>query len=104
MQLLKGDLVKNWEMKVEEAPDILYLTVREGHKITVLDRQTGFMNGVRDIETGYRDPSGRFWLASGMFDIREFCPLDFEKAIDMIKDNANTCIGLDQKKADPKTD
>lgn len=31
--------------------------------ITVLDRMTGF--GHRDIESGYRDTSGRLWIASG---------------------------------------
>ena len=36
--------------------------------LTVLDRMTGF--GWRDIETGYRDQDGKFWLASGGFDVR----------------------------------
>lgn len=41
MKLLKDDLTKNWESTGDAVPDILYMTKREGHKITVLDRQTG---------------------------------------------------------------
>lgn len=60
-------------------------------RITVLDRLTGF--GSRDIETGYRDVYGKFWLASGNFDIRYYPELSFAEAIDKIKANANTCRG-----------
>ena len=59
--------------------------------ITVLDRMTGF--GWRDIETGFRDPAGKFWLASGGFCIREFPDLTVSEAIAKIKENANTCRG-----------
>jgi hypothetical protein len=59
--------------------------------ITVLDRMTGF--GWRDIETGFRDPVGNFWLASGGFCIRDFPELTVSEAIAKIKENANTCKG-----------
>jgi hypothetical protein len=59
--------------------------------ITVLDRMTGF--GWRDIETGFRDPAGKFWLASGGFCIRAFPDLTVSEAIAKIKENANTCRG-----------
>ncbi len=59
--------------------------------ITVLDRMTGF--GWRDIETGFRSPDKKFWLASGCFDIRSFPELTVSEAIEKIKENANTCIG-----------
>ena len=58
---------------------------------TVLDRLTGF--GWRDTETGYRDQEGKFWLASGNYDIRNKKHVTFKEAIDHIKNNANTCIG-----------
>ena len=61
------------------------------HRITVLDRMTGF--GHRDVETGYRSNDGRFWLASGYFDIRDFDNLTINEAITKIKANANNCIG-----------
>jgi hypothetical protein len=64
--------------------------LRDGSKITVLDRMTGF--GFRDIETGYKDKNKKFWLASGDFDIRRFGELSISKAIDKIKENANVCI------------
>ena len=57
--------------------------------ITVLNRMTGY--GFRDTETGFRDPDGRFWLASGQFDIRNESPETIGDAIRMIKNNANTC-------------
>ena len=59
--------------------------------ITVLDRMTGF--GTRDIETGYRDNSGKFWLASGGYDVRESGVKTMREAISWIKEKANTCIG-----------
>jgi hypothetical protein len=58
--------------------------------ITILDRMTGF--GWRDIETGFRSPDNKFWLASGGFDIRDFPDLTVSEAIEKIKENANTCV------------
>ena len=59
--------------------------------LTVLDRLTGF--GYRDIETGFRDPSGEFWLASGLCDVILAGPETMQDAIDWVKKNANTCVG-----------
>lgn len=60
--------------------------------ITVIDRMTGFSFG-RDTETGFRDADGKFWLASGMFDIRNHLPMQFGEAVELIKSNANNCKG-----------
>jgi len=70
--------------------------LEDGSRITILDRMTGFGGGQRDTETGYKDAKGDFWLASGMFDIRDeqYCkdkPLTVEAAVALIKRNANTC-------------
>jgi len=59
--------------------------------LTVLDRLTGF--GYRDIETGYRSPDGKFWLASGGYDVRKSGAETFFEAISWVKDHANTCKG-----------
>ena len=60
--------------------------------ITVVDRMTGF--GWRDVETGYRDMSGKFWLASGGYDARK-CGLEtFAEVVEWVKLNANTCVGI----------
>ena len=62
--------------------------------ITVLDRRTGYGFGIRDIETGYREPNGgKFWLASGSFDIRNKGQMTIGEAIDCIKRNANNMRG-----------
>ena len=53
---------------------------------------TGFSFG-RDIETGFRDPYDKFWLASGNFDIRTHEDITIKEAIELIKKNANTCMG-----------
>jgi hypothetical protein len=80
--------------------DVLYSVMIENHRITVLDRMTGF--GYRDIETGYcNDPSKRIdsknmWIASGNFDIRDFPELSVSEAIAMIKSNANTLVGVEE--------
>ena len=58
--------------------------------ITVVDRMTGY--GWRDVETGFRDPDGLFWLAAGYFDITDFPDLSISEAIEWIKENANICI------------
>lgn len=61
--------------------------------LTVLDRMTGF--GYRDIETGYRDMCGSFWLASGNYDVRYSGVKTIGDAIDWVKRNANTCVGTE---------
>lgn len=72
--------------------DYLHAASGDWGKFTVLDRMTGF--GYRDVETGYTDPDGKFWLATGNFDIREFPELTIEEAIEKTKENANTCLGV----------
>jgi len=59
--------------------------------ITVLDRRTGF--GWRDIESGYRDKDGKFWLASGNIDVRESGCATIGEATEWIKRKANNCKG-----------
>ena len=71
----------------------LYTAVCEYGRITVLDRLTGYGNGIRDIETGYTDHANRFWLASCDFDIRNYPTLEIEEAIAKIKHESNTCRG-----------
>lgn len=59
--------------------------------VTVLNRMTGF--GYRDIETGFRDIDGSFWLASDNCDVRESGCKTVGEAIEWIRINANTCVG-----------
>jgi hypothetical protein len=61
-------------------------------RITIIDRMTGF--GWRDVETGFRDTENKFWLASGGFSILDYPELEITEAIEKIKENANTCIGV----------
>ena len=61
--------------------------------ITILDRMTGFGYGIRDVETGYRDLNGEFWLASCNFNILKQDVKTVGQAIKLIKENANNCIG-----------
>jgi hypothetical protein len=60
--------------------------------LTILDRMTGF--GWRDIETGYRDPQGKFWLASGHCNVLRSGSRTIQEAIDWVKRNANNCVGV----------
>lgn len=59
--------------------------------LTVLNRRTGF--GWRDTETGYRDEEGRFWLASGDYDVRLSGSETLGEAIQWVKNRANNCRG-----------
>lgn len=71
-----------------------YLVGNSGQeRLTVLDRLTGYSCGIRDVESGYRDAVGTFWLASGGVDIRQYPELTVEEAIALVKRLANTCIG-----------
>jgi len=60
--------------------------------LTVLDRMTGYGDGIRDIETGFRDPEGNFWLASGGIDVRLSGCETVGDAIEYVKSHANTCV------------
>ena len=59
--------------------------------LTVVDRLTGF--GWRDVETGYRDPNGEFWLARGDQDVTKSNVKTIGEAIEWVKERANTCMG-----------
>lgn len=77
----------------EREPDISWHADVPGGHISIVDRMTGFGYGIRDIETGFRDTDGKFWLAAGMFDIRDFATDTIPEAIRRIKENSNICTG-----------
>lgn len=86
-----------WETwSVYETNILIGTYLPEGGQITVLDISTSYNGGVRDFETGYRDENDNFWLASGKFDIREFQDITILQAIKKIKENANTCIPVNE--------
>lgn len=80
------------EIVMSSPDDFQWAHHGEFGSITILDRMTGYGYGVRDVETGFRSPDRRFWLASGGFDIRNFPDLTVSEAIEKIKENANTCV------------
>jgi len=86
------DVVLFHEVK-DQLPDDYQVALHTNlGSITVLNRLTGF--GCRDIETAYRSPDNKFWLASGNFDIREKGCKTISDAIEKIKHNANICKGI----------
>jgi len=91
-------LVKDFEWKTENRchnEDSLFIAHAKTGTFTVLDRLTGWGDrNVRDTESGYTDIEGKFWLVSGMFDIRDFTEFTEEEAANRIKLEANTCIGV----------
>jgi hypothetical protein len=87
-----NELFYEVDMRHSES-DIQFAFHSDLGSITVLDRLTGYGMGMRDIETGYRAMDGKFWLASGGFDIREKNCATIQDAIDCIKANANNCKG-----------
>lgn len=74
-----------------EEEDEQYALHTDLGSLTVVDRMTGF--GWRDIETGYRDREGKFWLASGGEDVRLSGCKTLGEAIEWTKQRANTCKG-----------
>lgn len=66
--------------------DIQYAFHSNIGSITVVDRLTGF--GWRDVESGFRDTNGNFWLASGRCNVMESGASTIGEAIKWIKDRA----------------
>lgn len=60
--------------------------------LTVIDKNRGYGN--HDMETGYRDPEGKFWLASVGQDVRLSGVATVGDAIEWVKARANTCVGI----------
>ena len=89
--------VKELSWKVTpKCEDVLFTARVEQGRFTVLNRLTGWGDGnIRDVETGFMDTEGKFWLASGMVDIREHAELGIDEAIAFVKQEANICIGGD---------
>jgi len=88
----KFNIVEFEEIKYSEEDHLKYANTTVG-RFTVLSRMTGF--GYRDIESGYRDNEGLFWLASGYVDIVYDCSdKTVAEAIDYIKGLANICVGV----------
>ena len=84
-------IMSSWSFASEHEKNLQWALHTNLGSITVLNRMTGF--GFRDIETGFRDPDGKFWLASGNFDIRLHFPETIGDAIQKIKQYANNCQG-----------
>ena len=95
--LFDVDLFQELELSWSETGDTQWALHTDIGSITVLDRETGFGCGQRDTETGYRDTNGLFWLASGMYDVRDHSIETIGEAIEWIKKNANTCIPSDEE-------
>lgn len=91
-------MVKDLDWKEEQrcgGEDTIFFARVEQGRFSVLNRLTGYGEGFyRDTETGFKDIAGKFWLASGMMDIRQFPDLTIEEAIDLVKKESNTCVGV----------
>lgn len=76
-------------------PDTLWSAYAEnGNRLTVLRRTTGFSFGSVDVESGFRDAEGKFWLASGMCDVRLAPEVKtVADAIEWVKAHSNNCKG-----------
>ena len=85
------DMSNPWLDEIGKEPDHQLAFHSNLGSITILDRMTGF--GHRDTETGYRDTDGKFWLASGQFNMLEQEVATVGEAITLIKENSNNCIG-----------
>lgn len=91
------DLAYRW---YQEPDDMWVYDAGIFGRITILNRQTGFMDCRRDTETGFRDRrlprECDFWLASGMFDIRQYIPQEgicFNELVKKVKKYSNAVVG-----------
>lgn len=76
-------------------PDTLWWAyVENGSRLTVLRRTTGLSFESIDVESGFRDAEGKFWLASGMCDVRLAPEVEtVADAIKWVKAHSNNCKG-----------
>ena len=88
-----ADMFYEVEMKSNKYNDKQLALHTNLGSITVLDRLTGYSGNIRDIESGYRDVSGKFWLASCGCNVIESGSKTVGEAIAWIKEMANTCTG-----------
>lgn len=90
------DMFHKVDMSNDPFNDVQFALHTNLGSLTVLDRETGYEGGVRDIETGFREiDGGRFWLASGGFDVRfDSGAKTIGEAIEWVKNNSNTCKGV----------
>jgi hypothetical protein len=73
--------------------DTCHYLITDAGTFTVLERQeTGHYPYTGDVETGYRDNDGFFWLASGGVDVRTGCRT-FGDAVKMVEQLANVVAG-----------
>ena len=91
MQFIK-DIVWANEKMCDGEDEIYSVHISGVGRFTVLDRMTGF--GYRDVETGFKDMNGKFWLASGHKDLRDHPDMSIEDAVDWVKHHANNCVGI----------
>lgn len=91
--MLVKELVWKEESRCNGENKIFFAKMPQG-TFSVLDRMTGYGIGIRDTETGFRDIDNKFWLASGMMDIRHFPEITIEDAIELVKREANICAGV----------
>jgi len=85
-------VVEGMEYSLSEYGDTQHVLHTNLGTLTVLDRRTGF--GHRDVETGFRSTDGRFWLASGNYDVMDSGSDTISDAIEWVKEHANNCIGV----------
>ena len=91
MQFIK-DIVWTNEKMCGEEDDMNIVQIPNVGRFTVLDRMTGF--GCRDVETGFKDTDGKFWLASGNKDVRKYPDMSIEDAVSWVKHHSNICVGI----------
>lgn len=84
------------DMSWNESNDIQLALHTNLGSLTVLDRLTGYYSysgRIRDTETGYREPDGTFWLASGGVNLlEELEGKTWIDAVDFVKVRSNTCM------------
>ena len=92
--VFSADMFYEVEMKSNSNRDKQLALHTNLGSITVLDRLTGYIGHIRDIESGYRDVTGKFWLASGGCNVIESDCKTVGDAIAWVKQRANTCVGV----------
>jgi hypothetical protein len=83
----------------QRSGDTVWFANTEEYIFSVLNRETGYGNKLRDVETGLTDTEDNLWLVSGDFDIRNYPELTIKEAVDKIKRE-----GYEYLKDDPKED
>lgn len=94
-----AEMFHNVDLGHNEGANAMRALLSNLGSITVLNRLTSIQGHVvHDEETGFREPSGRFWLATEGCNVLDSDCKTWGEAVAWVKVRANACVGKQRKR------